>query len=89
MKNEYRETREDSEEPGLTSRNELSESSTVTPSDRSASRTELNPSQGRHIVTKDCFSELNSVGEDRNCHVSILVETIGIILRNDRSHMSI
>ena len=68
---------------------EFGESSIVTPSNGSAGRTELNTSLGRHVVAQDGLSELNRVRDYRNRRFSHGIETLGKILSNNGSHMSI
>jgi hypothetical protein len=65
---------------GVTSRAELGESSSVTPSNGSAGRTELNTSQSRHIVAQDGLSELDGVREEGSRRLSLRIEAIGKVL---------
>lgn len=64
----------------LTGWAELGEGSSVTSSDGSAGRTELNARQSRHIIAQNSLSELNGVGDDRGSWLPFGIETLGKVL---------
>ena len=64
----------------LTGWAELAESGGVTPGDGSASRTELNTRQGRHIIAENGLGELDRIWKDRSSRLSIGVEATGKVL---------
>lgn len=73
----------------LTGWAELGEGSSVTPSNGSAGRPELNASQSRHIVAQNGLSKLDGVRDDGSRGLSLGIETLGEILSNHEYHIYI
>lgn len=59
---------------GLSGGNGLGGSNTVAPINRSASRAKMNPRKVT-ISSKNCLSELDCIGNYRNCNISLGIKT--------------